>query len=311
MAFADSTVPTKAGAWCMTKLLESQVHRVERNEPKLNTNVARRGGALVSLSHFCRVSRVPCVVVNPEVDGELPLASKKSDRTGTRQPDDAEKSVLCSYELITEKTPCAMCLLSDERLLKKVRRYSLFLYVGSMIVAIAPRLAPASRPAVVPSLPAGYGLPVTCASFTVATLVVQELLARVLERGPAPAPRLTPEAAWPLGISTWMFVTMFFHSYLCFGGDGYFVRSCDEWAAACVASSLNLFIATLTVSISLRALLACHEFFDSFVSLELGRLRFCVRVLHADRHARLAFLAGLLGLRRTLQFAETYKSLQK
>ncbi|XP_066395171.1 uncharacterized protein [Miscanthus floridulus] len=135
-----------------------------------------------------------------------------------------------------------------ERLLKKVRRYSLFLYVGSMIVAIAPRLAPASRPAVVPSLPAGYGLPVTCASFTVATLVVQELLARVLERGPAPAPRLTPEAAWPLGISTWMFVTMFFHSYLCFGGDGYFVRSCDEWAAACVASSLNLFIATLTVS---------------------------------------------------------------
>ena len=44
MAFADSTVPTKAGAWCMTKLLESQVDRVERNESKLNTNVARRGG---------------------------------------------------------------------------------------------------------------------------------------------------------------------------------------------------------------------------------------------------------------------------
>ena len=139
---------------------------------------------------------------------------------------------------------------SQERLLNKMRRYSLFLYVGSMIVAIAPRLAPASRPAGVPSLP------VTCASFTVATLVVQELLARVLERGPAPAPRLTPEAAWPLGIATWMFLTMFFLSYLCFGGDDYFVRSCDEWAAACVASSLNLFIATLTVSVSLRALLA-------------------------------------------------------
>ncbi|XP_021307876.1 uncharacterized protein LOC110432219 [Sorghum bicolor] len=73
-----------------------------------------------------------------------------------------------------------------------------------MIVAIAPRLAPASRPSVVPSLPAGYGLPVTCDAFTVATLVVQEMLARVLERRPAPAPRLTPEAAWRLGISTWM-----------------------------------------------------------------------------------------------------------
>ena len=50
MAFADSTVPTKAGAWCMTKLLESQVHRVERNEPKLNTNVARRGGGTTGRS---------------------------------------------------------------------------------------------------------------------------------------------------------------------------------------------------------------------------------------------------------------------
>jgi hypothetical protein len=150
-------------------------------------------------------------------------------------------------------TDAPLRFVSQERLLNKVRRYSLFLYVGSMIVTIAPRLAPASRPAVVPSLPAGYGLPVTCASFTVATLVVQETLARVLERRPAPAPRLTPEAAWPLGISTWMFLTMFFHSYLCFGGDDYFVRSCDEWAAASLASSLNLFIATLTVSVSLRA----------------------------------------------------------
>jgi hypothetical protein len=64
-----------------------------------------------------------------------------------------------------------------------------------------------------------------------------------------------------------MFLTVFFHRYLSFGGCDYFVRSCDEWQAACVASSLNLFIATLTVSVSLRAFqFACHEFLDSFVS---------------------------------------------
>jgi hypothetical protein len=194
-------------------------------------------------------------------------------------------------------TDAPLRFVSQERLLNKVRRYSLFLYVGSMIVTIAPRLAPASRPAVVPSLPAGYGLPVTCASFTVATLVVQETLARVLERRPAPAPRLTPEAAWPLGISTWMFLTMFFHSYLCFGGDDYyFVRSCDEWAAASLASSLNLFIATLTVSVSLRACMACHEFLDSFVSLELGRVDFRqkIRPTRVCKNQRIMAVAGVV-----------------
>ena len=45
--------------------------------------------------------------------------------------------------------------------------------------------------------------------FAVVTLAMQAMLARVLERRPAPAPRLTPLAAWPLGILTWMFVTMF------------------------------------------------------------------------------------------------------
>ena len=36
------------------------------------------------------------------------LASKKFHRTGTRQPDDAEKSVLCSNELLTETRPALL-----------------------------------------------------------------------------------------------------------------------------------------------------------------------------------------------------------
>ena len=76
---------------------------------------------------------------------------------------------------------------SQERLLNKVWRYSLFLYFGTMIVVIAPRLAPAS-------LPACYDLRhrLTGILFAVVTLAMQAMLARVLERRPAPAPRLTP-----------------------------------------------------------------------------------------------------------------------
>ena len=83
---------------------------------------------------------------------------------------------------------------SQERLLNKVWRYSLFLYFGTMIVVIAPRLAPASSPAAVPSLPACYDLRhrLTGILFAVVTLAMQAMLARVLERRPAPAPRLTP-----------------------------------------------------------------------------------------------------------------------
>jgi len=101
---------------------------------------------------------------------------------------------------------------SQERLLNKVWRYSLFLYFGTMIVVIAPRLAPASSPAAaVPSLPACYDLRhrLTGILFAVVSLAMQAMLAHVLERRPAPAPQLTPLAAWPLGILTWMFVTMF------------------------------------------------------------------------------------------------------
>lgn len=147
-------------------------------------------------------------------------------------------------------TDSLLGFISQERLLDKVRSYSLFLYIGMAIVTIAPRLAPASRPAFVPSIPAGYGFPVTGALFTAATMVVQEMLARVLERRSAPAPRLTPEAASQLGILTWLLATLFFRSYLCFGGGDYFVRECDEWVMASGASALDLFIAWCTVSVS-------------------------------------------------------------
>ena len=130
---------------------------------------------------------------------------------------------------------------SQERLLNKVWRYSLFLYFGTMIVVIAPRLAPAS-------LPACYDLrhSLTGILFAVVTLAMQAMLARVLERRPAPAPRLTPLAAWPLGILTWMFVTMFCVRYLTFG-----VRRYYEWMATGVASAANLAMAARTVMVSL------------------------------------------------------------
>lgn len=135
-------------------------------------------------------------------------------------------------------------------------RYSLFLYFGTMIVVIAPRLAPASSPAAVPSLPACYDLRhrLTSVLFTVVTVAMQAMLARVLERMPSPAPRLTPLAAWPLGILTWMFVTMFCVSYLTFGVRSYYY----EWMAAGVASAANLAMAVRTVMVSL--LRACHKF---------------------------------------------------
>ncbi|CAN6176054.1 unnamed protein product [Urochloa humidicola] len=119
-----------------------------------------------------------------------------------------------------------------------------------MIVLMAPRLAPESRPAAVPYLPAGFDLPVTYAVFVAATLWLQQKLALALERRPAPAPRLTPFDAWPLAVLTWLFATGCFFSYLRFGDGRYFAHSCYEWAAAAVASAVNLAIAMRTVTVS-------------------------------------------------------------
>ncbi|CAN6199655.1 unnamed protein product [Urochloa humidicola] len=119
-----------------------------------------------------------------------------------------------------------------------------------MIVLMAPRLAPESRPAAVPYLPAGFDLPVTYAVFVALTLWLQLKLARVLQRRPAPAPRLTHFDAWPLAVLTWLFATGCFFSYLRFGDGRYFAHSCYEWAAAGVASAANLAIATRTVMVS-------------------------------------------------------------
>ncbi|EER97474.1 hypothetical protein BDA96_02G377600 [Sorghum bicolor] len=132
-----------------------------------------------------------------------------------------------------------------ERLLNKVWWYSLFLYFGTMIVAIAPNFAPAPSPAAaVPSLLACYDVRyrLTAVLFAVVSLAMQAMLALVLERRPAPAPHLTPLAAWPLGIFTWMFVTTFCLSCLSFGVRNYYY----EWTAA-VTSAGNLAMAARTV----------------------------------------------------------------
>ncbi|XP_062188255.1 uncharacterized protein LOC133891544 [Phragmites australis] len=136
-----------------------------------------------------------------------------------------------------------------ERLLVSVRNYMVFLYVGSVTASIAPRLAMKVVSTTVASsirfLSDGYDLSVTCSFFAMATLLLQGKLARVLERRPAPAPRLTPLAAWPLAVCTWVSMTAFFLNYLTFGDDD--LGGYGEWAVAGVASAVNLLMAARSV----------------------------------------------------------------
>lgn len=112
-----------------------------------------------------------------------------------------------------------------ERLLNSVTGYGFLLYGGTMAAGIAPHLAHRYAPRAVAAAasfasPNGYDATATLAVFAAATALLQRLLARVLERKPAPAPRLTPLGAWPLAVATWLCVTVFFLAYLSLGQDG-------------------------------------------------------------------------------------------
>ncbi|CAN6219445.1 unnamed protein product [Urochloa humidicola] len=131
-----------------------------------------------------------------------------------------------------------------EKLLSPVRNYSIFLYAGTMVSSLAPRVAAKFAPDALASTQrflagGGYVLSVTVAFFAATTLLLQVHLARVLK--PSPRPRLTPLYAWPLAVVTWLCITSFFLNCLAFGG-GY-----GEWAAAAVASVVNLVMAARTV----------------------------------------------------------------
>ncbi|CAN6199654.1 unnamed protein product [Urochloa humidicola] len=134
-----------------------------------------------------------------------------------------------------------------EKLLSSVWNYSTFLYAGTVVSSLAPRVLMKYAPDTVASaqrfLAGGYDLSVTVAFFAGATLLLQAHLARVLK--PSPWPRLTPLAAWPLAVDTWVCITSFFLNCLAFGDDN--VAGYGEWAAAAVASVVNLVMAARTV----------------------------------------------------------------
>ncbi|KAL6656888.1 hypothetical protein ACP70R_004668 [Stipagrostis hirtigluma subsp. patula] len=143
-----------------------------------------------------------------------------------------------------------------ERLLAKVRSYSVLMYVGTMVVTLGPRMAAnAMSPAAVAAAARVVSNgPLTCLLFAAATALLQGKLARVLERedepaaGAARAPRLTPLAAWPLAVITWACITCFFFHYLLFGDVA--APSCAGWAVVAVASAANLAIAAHTVNVT-------------------------------------------------------------
>ncbi|CAL5083836.1 unnamed protein product [Urochloa decumbens] len=136
---------------------------------------------------------------------------------------------------------------TTEKLLNSVRNYTAFLYVGTIASSLAPRAAMKYAPDAVASaqrfLAAGYDLSLTVAFFAAATLLLQAHLARVLK--PSPRPRLTPLAAWPLAVATWLCITVFFLDCLSFGDEH--VGGYGEWAAAAGASVANLVMSARTV----------------------------------------------------------------
>ncbi|KAK3125562.1 hypothetical protein QOZ80_7BG0606630 [Eleusine coracana subsp. coracana] len=134
-----------------------------------------------------------------------------------------------------------------DRLLNSVRNYAFLLYGSTLAFGIAPRLAYKLDPRATPSATSNCcDAAVTAAVFTVATVLLHHILARVLERKTKAAPRLTPLFAWPLALSTWVCNTVFFLAYLGLGGAALVGRT--DWAAVAVASAVNLAMAVRTVA---------------------------------------------------------------
>ncbi|KAL6656889.1 hypothetical protein ACP70R_004669 [Stipagrostis hirtigluma subsp. patula] len=144
-----------------------------------------------------------------------------------------------------------------EKVLAPVRSYSILMYVGSMVVSLAPRMVEdAMSPAAAATAARVVSdVPLTCLVFAAATALMQGKLARVLEKveeasaGADRPLRLTPFGAWPLAVITWAFVTCFCVNYLTFGHVG--APSCLGWTVVAVASAANLAIAARTVNVTL------------------------------------------------------------
>ncbi|KAK3127575.1 hypothetical protein QOZ80_7AG0575220 [Eleusine coracana subsp. coracana] len=130
------------------------------------------------------------------------------------------------------------------RLLTSVRNHLLLIYVGTMVVTLAPRLAADLFPRAVAA--ASRAISSSAACTAAATVLVQARLARVLER--RPALRLTAKAAWPLALCTWLFVTIFVLEFLRFAGGGALIVGRADWAVVAVASGVNLVMAVHTVA---------------------------------------------------------------
>jgi hypothetical protein len=163
---------------------------------------------------------------------------------------------------------------NQERLLSSMRNYSIFLYVSTIVVGLAPRMAVKAAPDAVASaqrfIAGGYDISVAIAFFTAATLLLQSYFARVLK--PSPRLRLTPLAAWGLAVTTWVFITFFFLTCLTFGERN--LGGCAEWAVAAGASVANFVMSARTVRVSRRAScdsLTASVFFISLVPLPLTK----------------------------------------
>lgn len=135
-----------------------------------------------------------------------------------------------------------------ENLLASVRGYATLLYGGTIVGSLAPLHAMKLVPHPAPHAAGPYNFLFTAAIFAAATALLLCRFARVLERKPAPAPRLTALAAWPLALGTWGCLTVFFVSFLAFCEDAIAGRA--DWAVAAAASLANLAMAARTVAAS-------------------------------------------------------------
>lgn len=142
-----------------------------------------------------------------------------------------------------------MVQMEEAKLIKSLQSYPRFLMFSTMFATLAPRLAITSSilsPVIGVMTPSvGLDALLTCFFFALATLPLQASLACLLERKPAPAPRLANWSAWLVGICSWMSISCFFLTYTTFGGS--YAPACWEWMVAAVASVANLAIVVCTV----------------------------------------------------------------